>query len=148
MKKNFGGPQIKVFLNPSKIFMGEKNHEETQAETIVGPSVKVEGELSSEGNVRIDGQVVGNVQTSQNLAVGEQAVISANVKALNAVIAGKIKGNITVDEALEITETGQIEGDITAKIISIAPGAIFRGQCQMPLSASQETAIEVEEVTE
>jgi len=128
--------------------MGEKNHEETQAETIVGPSVKVEGELSSEGNVRIDGQVVGNVQTSQNLAVGEQAVISANVKALNAVIAGKIKGNITVDEALEITETGQIEGDITAKIISIAPGAIFRGQCQMPLSASQETAIEVEEVTE
>jgi len=128
--------------------MGEKNHEETQAETIVGPSVKVEGELSSEGNVRIDGQVVGNVQTSQNLAVGEQAVISANVKALNAVIAGKIKGNITVDEALEITETGQIEGDITAKIISIAPGAIFRGQCQMPLSANQETAIEVEEVTE
>jgi len=128
--------------------MSENNHEETQAETIVGPSVKVEGELSSEGNVRIDGQVVGNVQTSQNLAVGEQAVISANVKALNAVIAGKIKGNITVDEALEITETGQIEGDITAKIISIAPGAIFRGQCQMPLSASQETAIEVEEVTE
>jgi len=128
--------------------MSEKNHEETQAETIVGPSVKVEGELSSEGNVRIDGQVAGNVQTSQNLAVGEQAVISANVKALNAVIAGKIKGNITVEEALEITETGQVEGDITAKIISISPGAIFQGQCQMPLPTNQETEIEVEEVME
>ncbi|MFA4880741.1 MAG: polymer-forming cytoskeletal protein [Candidatus Doudnabacteria bacterium] len=128
--------------------MSEKNHEETQAETIVGPSVKVEGELSSEGNVRIDGQVAGNVRTSQNLAVGEQAVISANVKALNAVIAGKIKGNITVEEALEITETGQVEGDITAKIISISPGAIFQGQCQMPLPTNQETEIEVEEVME
>ncbi|MDD5626767.1 MAG: polymer-forming cytoskeletal protein [Patescibacteria group bacterium] len=128
--------------------MSEKNHEETQAETIVGPSVKVEGELSSEGNVRIDGQVAGNVQTSQNLAVGEQAVISANVKALNAVIAGKIKGNITVEEALEITETGQVEGDITAKIISISPGAIFQGQCQMPLPTDRETEIEVEEVME
>lgn len=128
--------------------MSEKNHEETQAETIVGPSVKVEGELSSEGNVRIDGQVAGNVQTSQNLAVGEQAVISANIKALNAVIAGKIKGNITVEEALEITETGQVEGDITAKIISISPGAIFQGQCRMPLPTNQETEIEVEEVME
>jgi len=125
--------------------MSDKKQEENQAETIVGPSVKVEGELSSQGNVRIDGQVAGNIQTTQNLAVGEQAMISANVKALNIVIAGKVKGNITAEEALEITETGQVEGDIAAKIISIAPGAVLRGQCQMPSQEGQETEIEVEE---
>jgi len=129
--------------------MSEKNNEEkTQAETIVWPSVKVEGELASEGNIRIDGQVTGNVQTTQNLAVGEQAVIIANIKALNAVIAGKIKGNVTIEEALEITETGQVEGDITVKIISIAPGAILNGQCRMPSSGGEQTEIEVQEAEE
>ncbi len=125
--------------------MSDKKQEENQAETIVGPSVKVEGELSSQGNVRIDGQVAGNIQTTQNLAVGEQAMISANIKALNIVIAGKVKGNVTAEEALEITETGQVEGDIAAKIISISPGAILRGQCQMPSQEGQETEIKVEE---
>lgn len=124
--------------------MSDKKQETNQAETIVGPSVKVEGELNSQGNVRIDGQVQGNIQTTQNLAVGEQAIITANVKALNAVIAGKVKGNITIEEALEITETGQIEGDITAKILSIAPGAVFRGQCQMPGAAGNSAEIELE----
>jgi len=128
--------------------MSEKNNEETQAETIVGPSVKVEGELASEGNIRIDGQVTGNVQTTQNLAVGEQAVIIANIKALNAVIAGKIKGNVTIEEALEITETGQVEGDIAVKIISIAPGATLNGQCRMPAPGSEKTEIEVQEIKE
>lgn len=128
--------------------MSHKNNEETQAETIVGPSVKVEGELNSEGNVRVDGHLTGDIKTSQNLAVGEQAVIAANIKALNAVVAGKVKGNLTVDEALEITETGQVEGDIVAKIISIAPGAVFRGQCSMPSSEGEETAIEVREAEE
>lgn len=127
--------------------MSHKNNEETQAETIVGPSVKVEGELVSEGNVRIDGKVTGNVETTQNLAIGEQAVISANVKAANAVVAGKVKGNVTVEEALEITETGQVEGDIAARIISIAPGAVFRGQCHMP-GSDGETAIPVQEAEE
>lgn len=128
--------------------MSDKNNEETQAETIVGPSVKVEGELNSQGNVRIDGQVQGNIQTSQNLAIGEQAIINANIKALNAVVAGKVKGNLTVEEALEITETGQVEGDIAAKIISIAPGAVFRGQSQMNTSEGEGTEIEVEAVDE
>ncbi len=128
--------------------MSDKKQETNQAETIVGPSVKVEGELHSQGNVRIDGQVQGNVQTTQNLAVGEQAIITANVKALNAVIAGKVKGNITAEEALEITETGQVEGDITAKILSIAPGAIFRGQCQMPGATGEATEVEIESSAE
>lgn len=128
--------------------MSEKKFEETQAETIVGPSVKVEGELASEGNIRIDGQVNGNVQTTQNLAIGEHASITANIRALNAVIAGKIKGNIMVEEALEITETGRVEGDIQAKIISIAPGAIFRGNCQMPLPGENVKEIEVETAEE
>jgi cytoskeletal protein CcmA (bactofilin family) len=128
--------------------MSEKNYEETQAETIVGPSVKVEGELASEGNIRIDGQVNGNIQTTQNLAVGEHAVITANIKALNAVIAGKIKGDIMVEEALEITETGKLEGNIQAKIISIAPGAVFRGHCQMPNPGENVKEIEIETTEE
>ena len=108
-------------------------------ETIIGPSVRVEGDFRGEGDLIIEGTLVGNLQTKNNLKIGENAVIEAGIKANNAFISGKVKGNITIKGKLEITSTAIILGDIKTQLISIESGAIIQGSVSMPTGeASKE----------
>ncbi len=100
-------------------------------ETVVGHSVKLEGDFCSDENVRIDGSVSGTVKTNKNLIIGEQASVEADVFADNATIAGRVNGNIDVKTKLELLETARVAGDIKASVLSITAGAIFSGQCSM-----------------
>ena len=102
-----------------------------EAETIIGPSVKVKGNFYGEGNMIIDGIVEGSVKTSKNLLIGDKAKIAASIEAHEANIGGEITGNIKVKGYLEITATAKISGDIEANEISIARGATFNGKCAM-----------------
>ncbi|HYC80128.1 MAG TPA: polymer-forming cytoskeletal protein, partial [Candidatus Binatia bacterium] len=70
------------------------------AETIVATAMRIEGDLKSNGNIRIDGIVSGKVHTSQDLTIGPSAQIDADLIANNAVIAGVVKGNVTVKNSL------------------------------------------------
>jgi len=102
-------------------------------ETIIGPSVKVEGDFKGEGDLVIEGILVGNLQTKNNLKIGQNALVEASVKANNAFISGKVKGNINVKGKLEITGTAIILGNIKAQIISIESGALIKGDIDMPV---------------
>jgi cytoskeletal protein CcmA (bactofilin family) len=102
-----------------------------QAETVVGPSVKIQGDLNSEGNIRIEGQVSGKVKTSQSVYVGQGAVITADVLAGNAVIGGEIQGNIKITGHLVLQSTAKISGDIACSILRVEDGAQFTGKCVM-----------------
>lgn len=101
------------------------------AESIVGPSVKIDGDLKSQGNLRIDGTVTGKVKTSQNLYVGESANITADVEAENAVLSGTIQGNVKVSGALVLSKTGRLIGDMSCGTLQVEEGAYFMGKCQM-----------------
>ncbi|MFA5211292.1 MAG: polymer-forming cytoskeletal protein [Patescibacteria group bacterium] len=112
----------------------EKKHEETmidEVETVVGPSVVVEGDFSSEGNILVKGTVSGNVQTGRLLTVESGAKILANVKAGDALISGEVKGNVRVAQKLELTETSKILGDINCKILVVSAGALIQGKINM-----------------
>jgi cytoskeletal protein CcmA (bactofilin family) len=100
-------------------------------ETIVSPGMRIEGELKSNGNIRIDGIVSGKIQTSQDLVVGALAQIDADLYATNALISGTVKGNVTVKNSLAIMETGKILGNIICAHISIREGGVFNGTCVM-----------------
>lgn len=102
-------------------------------ETIIGPTVKVDGDFVSEDNVLVQGVVNGSLRTTGNLRVEKGAKIKANVEAQNAVVRGEIKGNISVQENLELGESAAVEGDIITKILSIEPGAILHGHCSVSL---------------
>lgn len=102
-----------------------------QAETIIGPSVKVEGDFVAAGDVIVEGVLNGNLRTDQHLQVGEQAKITANVHAGSALVAGEIQGNLTVRESLEVTSSGKIFGDFKAKTLSVAAGAQLNGKCHV-----------------
>ncbi|MCX6779723.1 MAG: polymer-forming cytoskeletal protein [Candidatus Magasanikbacteria bacterium] len=110
-----------------------------EVETVVGPSVNVEGDFASEGNIIVKGTVAGSVHTSRFLSVEMGAKIMANVRAGSAKIAGEVKGNLKVRESLELTSTARVMGDIEVKVLSIEPGALLFGKVTMPGLEGGET---------
>ncbi len=103
-----------------------------EVETVVGPSVNVEGDFASEGNIIVKGTVAGSVHTSRFLSVEIGAKIMANVRAGSAKVAGEVKGNLKIRESLELTSTARVMGDIEVKVLSIEPGALLFGKVSMP----------------
>lgn len=126
-----------------------------EVETVVGPSVNVEGDFASEGNIIVKGTVSGSVHTSRFLSVEIGAKIMANVRAGNAKISGEVKGNLKIRETIELTSTAKVLGDIEAKVLSVEPGALLFGKVSMPgiegaevRSAKPRSIRRSEEVTE
>ncbi len=107
-------------------------------ETIIAQGVKVEGDFRSDGDVVIDGEVSGTVETEKFLRIGETARIKADVKAKSAVIAGEVQGNVTVHEMLELLATSRVKGDVATARISVAAGAQVNGRLSMDGSANSE----------
>jgi cytoskeletal protein CcmA (bactofilin family) len=116
-------------------------------DTIVGPSVSIEGDFLSKGNVRIEGMLKGRLETEQDIEVAESAKIDANVTANNMVIAGQVSGDIKAQGKITILETGRVQGDITSGTLAINPGALFSGQSNMTGGAAAEGS-DAEEVAE
>jgi len=104
---------------------------EQNPETIVSSAMRIEGELKSNGNIRIDGTITGKVHTSQDLIVGPNAQIDADLLADNAIIAGVVRGNVTIKNSLQILETGKLIGNINCGTLGIREGAYFSGACKM-----------------
>jgi cytoskeletal protein CcmA (bactofilin family) len=107
-----------------------KTGEQAQ-DTIIGSTIKIEGDLVSNGNIVVEGEVVGSLKTDRGLRVGANAKVKADVKAAQALIAGEVAGNVVIDDTLELTETARVSGDISARVISIQSGALFNGRCSM-----------------
>lgn len=123
-----------MFQKPSESVLSEggaSQPEHDDVETVVGPSVHVEGDFASEGNILVKGMVSGNVKTSKLLTVEPGAKISANVRAGNAIISGEIKGNVRAADRLEVTGTARIAGDIVCKILVVEAGALLHGKVSM-----------------
>lgn len=109
----------------------DENLEQSQAETVVGPSVKIQGDLNSEGNIKIEGQVTGKVKTSQSVFVMQGSKIAADVLAGNAVVGGEVQGNMKISGQLILQSTAKVLGDIACQILRVEDGAQFTGKCNM-----------------
>jgi cytoskeletal protein CcmA (bactofilin family) len=109
----------------------DKNQNHITPDTIVGPSVKIQGDLNSEGNIQIEGEVEGKINTSENIQIGQNAKVIAEMKAGNAVIAGEVIGNVHIAGSLILLSTANIKGDITCSVLRVEDGAIFSGKCSM-----------------
>lgn len=110
----------------------EPKNSSDEVETVVGPSVNVEGDFASEGNIIVKGTVAGSVHTSRHLAVESGAKITANVRAGSAKISGEVKGNMKIKETLELTATARVLGDIEVQTLVVEAGALICGKVFMP----------------
>lgn len=100
-------------------------------ETIIGATVKVDGNFVGSGDVVVEGQVAGTLRTSKNLRVGETAKIKADVEAANIIVAGEIRGHVKCGGKIELTETGKIFGNVDTQTIIVAHGAVLHGKLTM-----------------
>lgn len=98
---------------------------------MIGPHVRVQGELSGDEDIVIEGRVEGKITVTKSLRVGPSAQVNAEIKAQNVVIAGRVVGNVIADERVEILPSGTLEGNIRAPKIVIAEGAQFKGSVDM-----------------
>jgi len=105
-------------------------------ETVVGPSVHVQGEFKSKGDIVVKGIVSGDVETKQSLTVESGAEVEADVRAAEATISGKIDGSVAVSDKLNILETAEIIGDIECRTLKVEPGAIIQGNVSMSTDSS------------
>lgn len=112
--------------------MFQKNENGGQSmDTVIGSSIKVEGNFVGQGNIIVEGEIKGDLKTSQNIEAGSESKIIANIEAANALIAGEVEGKIRIEEHLELTSTAKIAGDIEAGVLIVASGAMIDGYCKI-----------------
>ena len=103
------------------------NGAETQAR--IGKSLVIKGEITGSESVYIDGKVEGAINLPANrVTVGPEGEVSANILAREVVVQGKINGNVTVSDRVEVRSEGALTGDVVAERINVADGAFFKGK--------------------
>lgn len=100
----------------------------TAEQATIGKSLVIKGEVSGSESLYIDGRVEGSINLPGNrLTVGRNGVVTANVNAREIVVIGKVKGNLTASDRVDIRNEGSLTGDVIAQRISIEDGAFFKG---------------------
>jgi len=105
--------------------------EDNQLKAYMGEDASFNGSLSFEGTVRIDGKFEGQVKTGDTLIIGETGEVSAEVTAGTVICKGKLDGNITASQKIEIHANSHVSGSIKTPSLLVEVGAILDGQCQM-----------------
>ena len=100
-------------------------------ETIIGPSVKVEGNFVGSGNVVVEGVVNGSMKTSKDLRIGDHAKVKADIEAANITVAGEIHGNVRTSGKLDLSPSAKVFGNVETSVLSVAQGAVLNGKCTM-----------------
>ncbi len=111
------------------------NHE-VQVLNMIASGTKIQGDIESEGDFRIEGSLTGTVKSKGKIVIGESGSVDGQVYCQNADISGKVKGKLEVKSLTILKESSSFEGDISTTKISIEPGAVFTGSCQMSTSAT------------
>lgn len=105
-----------------------------------GQGTTITGDVSTEGDIRVDGKVNGNVTSKAKVVVGASGLITGDVLCQNAYIDGRVEGNIEVSELLILSATANVVGDIKIKKLVVQEGAKFTGKCVMGMSVSHTNA--------
>lgn len=99
--------------------------------TFLGKETEFEGKLTFRGTMRLDGHFKGEISAGDNLIVGEEGMIEANLHAAHIVISGEVHGNIVADQRVDIHPPGKVFGNIQAPAVVIDEGVIFEGKTRM-----------------
>ncbi|MFZ9695107.1 MAG: bactofilin family protein [Chitinophagaceae bacterium] len=99
--------------------------------TLISAGTVLKGDISSNGDLRIDGTVIGNVKTSAKIIIGGTGVVEGDISGNQADVTGKVNGNIRANELLQLRGECVAAGNIYAGKLQVEPTATFNGQCHM-----------------
>ena len=117
-------------FNKEKTPSSEKQFSNSSA-TLISAGTVLKGDIVSETDLRIDGTVKGNIKCSAKIIIGSTGFVDGNIEGAQADVTGKVQGNITVKEFLQLRGECNVTGNLCAAKLQIDPTATFNGQCQM-----------------
>jgi cytoskeletal protein CcmA (bactofilin family) len=104
---------------------------DTSSVNLIGGGTKITGDITSAGDVRIDGHLTGNIIIAGKFVLGPNGMVEGNITSANADLSGEVKGKVNVSDILSLKASARINGDILTGKLSIEPGALFTGTCNM-----------------
>lgn len=96
---------------------------------LIANGTEITGDINTSGDLRIDGQVIGNVTCTAKLVIGETGTIKGNVNCLSGEVSGTVRGQIIAKEVLQLNHSASILGDIEAIRFVVEDGASINGRC-------------------
>ena len=116
-----------------------KDRQTVEYPTVVGADAVFKGELSCEEGIRIDGCVEGKSSAKGRLRVSQNGELRADVNTSNIVVEGRVSGNLTATDRVELCETARLEGNIKAVRLLVREGSAFVGHCDVGSRAASNT---------
>lgn len=104
---------------------------ESNTINLIGSGTIIEGNITSNGDIRVDGTLKGNLNTKGKVIVGESGKINGEVYCKIFELEGTIEGKVFISELLQLRASSRLMGDISANKLAIEPGAVFTGNCDM-----------------
>lgn len=98
---------------------------------LIGQGTSITGDISCKGDIRIDGEIRGNVISKSKVVLGSTGQIIGDIIGTNADISGHLHGDISVSDTLFLKATAKVEGDIVTNKLIVEAGALFTGNCNM-----------------
>ncbi len=108
-----------------------KKGKSEEIQTIIGPNCSLEGRIQDLNSVQLDGKLSGDLQTEGDVFVGKYGFVQGNIRGKNVFVHGKVEGNISAEERIELAENSRVEGDLKTGKLVIHEGAVFRGMSHM-----------------
>ena len=109
----------------------KKNSDQQQVSNRILVGTHIQGDLKTDGDIRIDGTVKGNIRAEGKVVVGEHGKVEGEVECKNAAIAGKVVGTMRVTQMLALSASAKIEGQVHTEKLSVEPGAELNGSVSM-----------------
>lgn len=103
----------------------------SSSQNIISQGTNIKGDFVSEGGLRIDGTLEGNIKTKGKIVVGKTGFIKGNVEGVDAYFEGKFAGKLNLTNALTLKSTAHIEGEVVLGKLEVEPGATFNVTCAM-----------------
>ncbi len=103
----------------------------SNASTLIGAGTTITGDLESNGDIRIDGLLKGNLKGKSKIIIGADGIVQGNIEGMQADIMGQVTGTIKVQELLYLHGSTKVDGDIYAGKLQVEPTAVFNGKCNM-----------------
>jgi cytoskeletal protein CcmA (bactofilin family) len=128
------------------LFMKKKKKRLQQLDTVIGAETVLQGNITVETSLRIDGKVLGEVVCEGDVTIGEGGFVESSVTARNIIIAGSLRGMAKASEKLHILPTGNFSGTTMLNSIVIEEGGIFEGESKMNHRDSLNDTVEVNNV--
>ena len=126
--------------------MLKPNEQESSAVNLIGSGTTIQGDITSNGDVRIDGTLKGTLTSKGKVVVGTTGIVEGQVNCQNADISGTIKAKVVVSELLTLKPSARLTGDIITNKLAIEPGAVFSGSCSMGGVVNGSTSFGVKDV--